>query len=106
MTAVRVLLVQPAYTNTPFDAKLVRTGAPSPAYAERVRVFDEVLAATIRRGDNPGVVAKVILRAATDPRPKLRFTAGPTAGPVSTLRRLVPAHLFDSQIRKLNRLAG
>jgi hypothetical protein len=39
-------------------------------------------------GDDPAVVAKVIVAAATDPKPKLRYTAGPTAGRASTLRRI------------------
>ena len=51
-------------------------------------------------------MAKVIVAAATDAKPKLRYTAGATAGRVSTLRRFVPARVFDKQIRKINRLAG
>jgi hypothetical protein len=50
------------------------------------------------------VIAKVIVAAATDPRPRLRCTAGKGAGRVSTLRRLVPARIFDKQIRKINRM--
>ena len=64
------------------------------------------MAAAIKDGDDPAVVAKVIVAAATDPKPKLRYTAGPRRGRVSTLRRFVPARAFDKQIRKLNRLAG
>jgi hypothetical protein len=60
----------------------------------------------MRAADEPAVVAKVILAAATDPKPKLRYTAGSTAGRVSVLRRVVPPRAFDKQIRKLNRLAG
>jgi hypothetical protein len=48
----------------------------------------------------------VIVAAATDPNPKLRYTVGPRAGRVSTLRRIAPARVFDKQIRKLNRLTG
>jgi hypothetical protein len=52
------------------------------------------------------VVAKVIVTAATDAKPKLRYTAGPLAGRVRTLRRFAPASAFDRRIRKVNRLAG
>jgi hypothetical protein len=48
----------------------------------------------------------VIVTAATDKRPKLRYTAGPPASRVTAARRLVPARLFDQQIRKLNRMPG
>ena len=64
------------------------------------------MATAMEDGDDPATVAKAIVAAATDPKPKLRYTAGPTAGRVSTLRRIVPARAFDRQIRKLNRLAG
>jgi hypothetical protein len=64
------------------------------------------MAGLIKDGDEPATVAKVIVAAATDPKPKLRYTAGPRAGRVSTLRRIVPARAFDKQIRKLNQLAS
>ena len=60
----------------------------------------------MKDGDEPATVANVIAAAATDPKPKLRYTAGPIAGRVNTLRRIVPARAFDKQIRKLNRLPG
>lgn len=44
--------------------------------------------------------------AATDPKPKLRYTAGSTAGNVSVRRRIVPARAFDKSDRKLNRMTG
>ncbi len=102
---VRVLLVQPAVTNTPFDTNLVQADTPLPAYAQR-RIFGDVIAAAMKDGDDPAIVAKVIVAAATDPKPRLRYTAGPAAGRVSTLRRVVPARVSGKQIRELNRLAG
>jgi short-subunit dehydrogenase len=103
---IRVLLVQPAYTKTGFDANAAQPDTPLPLYAERRRVFDEVISAAMKKGDDPAVVAKVIVTAATDRKPKLRYTAGPLASRVSTARRLVPARFFDKQIRKLNRMPG
>jgi NAD(P)-dependent dehydrogenase (short-subunit alcohol dehydrogenase family) len=103
---VRVLLVQPAYTKTGFDANAMQSDMPLPVYAQQRRIFDDVLAAAMKDGDDPAIVAKVIVSAATDSRPKLRYTAGSVAGRVSTLRRIVPARTFDRQIRKLNKLAG
>jgi NAD(P)-dependent dehydrogenase (short-subunit alcohol dehydrogenase family) len=103
---VRVLLVEPAYTKTGFDANAVQAEAPLPIYTQQRQVFDRVLASAMEGGDEPATVAKVIVTAATDPTPKLRYTAGPRAGRVSTLRRIVPARAFDKQIRKLNRLAS
>ena len=103
---VRVVLVEPAYTSTAFDANAVVADDPQPVYAPRRVVFDEVLGEAMKDGDAPTVVAKTIVAAATDPKPRLRYTAGARAGRVSTLRRIAPARLFDGQIRKLNRMAG
>lgn len=58
----------------------------------------------MRGGDDPAVVAKVIVAAAADPKPKLRHPAGSTAARISVLRRLVPARTFDRSVRKLNRM--
>jgi short-subunit dehydrogenase len=103
---VRVLLVQPGYTRTGFDGNSMRADTPLPAYARQRQVFDAVLATAMRGGDDAALVARAVLAAATDPKPKLRYPAGQLAGRVSTLRRLVPARAFDQQIRKRNRLAG
>jgi hypothetical protein len=48
----------------------------------------------------------VIAAAATDPKPKLRYLAGSTAGRVAALRRIVPARAFDKSIRNLKRITG
>src|SRR2546423_13115305 len=80
---VRVLLVEPAYTRTGFDANALQADAPLPIYAERRQVFDGVLARAMEGGDEPTTVATVIVAAATDPKPKLRYTAGSTARRVS-----------------------
>ncbi|MFI0446707.1 oxidoreductase [Actinomadura sp. 6N118] len=101
---VRVLLVQPAFTKTSFDTNAAQPDTPLPVYAERRRVFDEVMADAMKAGDDPAVVAKVIVTAATDNKPKLRYTAGPLASRVTKARRLIPAGVFDKQIRKNNRL--
>ena len=101
---VRVLLVEPAYTRTGFDTNALQPDAPLPVYAERRQVFDGLIATAMASGDDPATVAKAIVAAAIDPKPKLRYTAGSTARRVSALRRFVPARAFDRQIRKLNHL--
>ncbi|MFI0446386.1 oxidoreductase [Actinomadura sp. 6N118] len=100
---VRVLLVEPAWTSTAFDANSVRPDQPQQVYAEQRRVFADYMAEAVKDGDAPAVVAKQIVAAATDAKPKLRYAVG-QSGRVHTLRRLAPASLFDRQIRKLNRL--
>ena len=76
---VRILLVEPGPINTPFGDHSVQGDTPMPLYASGRRTFDEVLAKNTSGGDDPAVVAKVIVAAATDRNPKLRRTAGSTA---------------------------
>jgi NAD(P)-dependent dehydrogenase (short-subunit alcohol dehydrogenase family) len=101
---IRVLLVEPAYTKTSFDTNAAQPDTPVPLYAERRRIFDEVIEAAMKNGDDPAVVADVILTAATHARPKLRYPAGRLATRMSKLRRFAPATTFDKGIRKFNRM--
>jgi len=103
---VRVLLVEPGYTNTAFDANAVAVDEPLALYARRRQASDVLIAAAVRAGDEPSVVSQVILAAATDTHPRLRYPAGPLARRVSKLRRYVPPALFDKQIRKTLQLAA
>lgn len=101
---VRVLLVEPGFTNTGFDANIVPPGATLAVYANERRRAEEVVVESLASGDAPSVVAAAIVRAATDAKPKLRYPAGRQARQLRTLRRVVPARAFDRQIHKFNRL--
>jgi short-subunit dehydrogenase len=103
---VRVLLIEPGYTNTSFDANSAAADEPIALYARRREASDALVAAAVRAGDEPAVVGQVIVAAATDTRPRLRYPAGPLARRVSKLRRYVPPALFDKQIRKQLELAA
>ena len=103
---VRVVLVEPGPTSTPFDGAMVRPEVLLPAYAQQRETFAAVMADSLKDGDLPATVAKVIVAAATDVKPKLRYPVGVTASRVSFLRRFVPARVFDKQIRKISRFAA
>jgi NAD(P)-dependent dehydrogenase (short-subunit alcohol dehydrogenase family) len=103
---VRVLLVEPAYTKTSFDANTVAADEPLPLYARRRQAIDVLNAAAVRAGDEPSVVGEAIVAAATDAHPKLRYPAGTLARRASKLRRYAPPAIFDKQIRKTNQLAA
>jgi short-subunit dehydrogenase len=91
---IRMLLVEPAYTSTSFEASSQAPDSPLPTYAAQRQIARDVLATALRTADDPGVVATVIVKAATDSKHKLRYTAGSMAARVSLLRRIVPlAHL-------------
>jgi NAD(P)-dependent dehydrogenase (short-subunit alcohol dehydrogenase family) len=105
---IRVLLVEPAVTKTGFEAARNSTQPDTPLqfYAEQRQHADDAMTAAIKDGDDPATVARAIVKAATDRKPKLRYTPGSRARQISTLRRIAPARAFDSQIRKFNRLAA
>jgi NAD(P)-dependent dehydrogenase (short-subunit alcohol dehydrogenase family) len=102
---VRALLVEPAYTRTGFEANSAKPDTPLQVYAGQRHVFDRLMTEAIKDGDDPAVVAKAVVAAATDAKPKPRYTAGPLAGRARLLR-FAPAWAFDRQIRKMNKLAG
>ena len=101
---VRVLLVEPGYTKTPFDSNMSPADQPLPLYARRRDLVSEQLARSLEDGDDPSVVADSVVAAVTDARPELRYPAGKAARRASAARRYAPARFFDKQIRKLNRL--
>ncbi|MFJ7146748.1 oxidoreductase [Streptomyces sp. NPDC100445] len=103
---VRMLLVEPACTSTSFEASSMEPDSPLSIYAAQREVSRDVPATAVRNADDPDVVAKMIVAASTDSKPRLRYTAGSMAKQVSVLRRIVPSRAFDRQMRKLNRLAG
>jgi short-subunit dehydrogenase len=103
---VRVLLVEPAYTRTSFDANAVAVDEPLALYARRRAAIEALIADAVKAGDEPSLVGETIVAAATDTRPKLRYPAGTLARRVSKLRRYAPRALFDKQIRKTNQLAA
>ena len=100
---VRALLVEPAYTSTAFESNSLRPDLPLRVYAEQRDVVEQLMADQVKGGDDPALVAKAIVAASTDSKPKMRYPVG-MAGRVSIMRRLVPSRIFDRQVRKLNRL--
>jgi hypothetical protein len=54
----------------------------------------------IETGDDPSVVAEVVLKAASADHPKLRYTAGGLANRLRLLRRYAPAGMTDAGVRK------
>src|SRR6202012_1966128 len=101
---VRVTVVEPGYTNTSFEANATDADSLIGSYGQvRVHV-KRVLAQSVRGGDDPEVVARVVLKAATSRIPKVRYPAGPLARRLALLKRLAPAGLLDKGIRDANKL--
>ena len=101
---IRVSIIEPAYTQTPFDANFMEPDAKLDEYREVRAAVNKRVKEVMATAEQPGVVADVVLQAASAAHPKLRYTAGPLANRLRLLRRFAPAGLVDSGVRRDLRL--
>ena len=101
---IRVSVIEPAYTKTPFDANLLEPDAKLDEYREIRAAVTRRVKEVMATADQPGVVAEVVLKAANAAHPKPRYTAGGLASRLRLLRRFAPASMVDAGIRKDLRL--
>lgn len=101
---IRVVLVEPGFTRTAFEASITNPDQPLTVYdsvrtdmANRTRNW-------VNAGDAPKVVADMVLKAATATVPRRRYTAGKQANQVRFLRRFLPEALVDKSLRQFNQL--
>ena len=102
---IRSIVIEPAYTRTPFEANLMEPDAKLAAYDEVRNAVARRIAQVMESAEGPSVVAQAVLKAAQAQRPKLRYTAGRLAGRLRLLRTLAPAGMVDAGLRKDLRLA-
>jgi NAD(P)-dependent dehydrogenase (short-subunit alcohol dehydrogenase family) len=97
---IRVSVVEPAYTKTQIDANALEADSKLDEYREVRAALGRLLPRLIAAGDEPTVVADLVLEAASAARPRLRYTAGGMAGRLRFLRRFAPAGVVDAGIRR------
>ncbi|OBK99127.1 short-chain dehydrogenase/reductase [Mycobacterium sp. 1245499.0] len=102
---IRVLLVEPGGTRTGFDDNTAKPDNPLAAYERQRERSNQAVGEQVNNGDDPVVVAKVIVAAATDSKPKPRYPAG-SARQLSMMRRFAPRGIFDKQLRKSLAIQG
>src|SRR5213075_3115476 len=100
---IRVSVIEPANTNTKFDANLLQPDAKLDEYREVRAALARQMEALVDSGEKPSVVADTVLKAALAARPKLRYPVGKGVT-LSRLRRFAPVALFDRAIRKESQL--
>ncbi len=101
---IRVAVIEPAYTRTPFDANFMEPDAMLDAYQDSRVAVNRRIKQVMETADGPAVVAEVVLKAASAANPKLRYTAGALAKRLRLLRTYAPNGLVDAGIRKDLRL--
>jgi short-subunit dehydrogenase len=97
---IRVSVIEPAYTKTQFEAHLLEADSKLDEYRGVRAAVGKRLRELVAAAGNPGVVADIVLQAATAARPKLRYTAGGFASRLRWLRRFAPAGVLDAGIRR------
>jgi NAD(P)-dependent dehydrogenase (short-subunit alcohol dehydrogenase family) len=101
---IRVSVIEPAYTKTPFDANFMEPDAKLDEYREGRAGVNKRVNEIMATAEQPGVVADTVLTAANAAHPKVRYAAGRLAKRLRFLRRFAPAGLVDAGIRKDLRL--
>jgi NAD(P)-dependent dehydrogenase (short-subunit alcohol dehydrogenase family) len=101
---IRVSVIEPAYTKTPFDANFMEPDAKLDEYREARTGVSKRVTEVMATAESPGVVADAVLKAANAARPKIRYPAGRLANRLRWLRRFAPAGMVDAGIRKDLRL--
>jgi NAD(P)-dependent dehydrogenase (short-subunit alcohol dehydrogenase family) len=97
---IRVSVIEPAYTKTLFEVNSLEPDAKLDEYLDVRTALGKLMPQKIAAGDEPSVVAEVVLKAASAARPKIRYTAGGAANRLRLLRTFAPASLVDAGIRK------
>lgn len=101
---IRVSVIEPAYTKTPFDANLIEPDSKIEEYREAREGVNKRVNEVMATAEPPGVVAETVLKAANAAHPKLRYAAGSLAKRLQFLRRFAPAFAVDAGLRKDLRL--
>jgi NAD(P)-dependent dehydrogenase (short-subunit alcohol dehydrogenase family) len=96
---VRVVLLEPTFTNTKLDVNAAHTEAPLGVYEKQAYATIETVQAQIKSAPSPQLIAKKILAAINGPY-RMRQPAGGNATLLSRLRRFMPANAVDSSLRK------
>lgn len=97
---IRTVMVEPAHTRTGFESNLLHADRKLDDHGPARNRAEAQLRTVMEKADTPETVAAVVLRAARDDNPQLRYTARRVARHVSLLRRFVPARAFDKSLRK------
>ena len=101
---IRVSVVEPANTQTQFEANLLEADSKLDEYREARAAVGKRLTELIANADRPAIVADAVLKAATAVRPRVRYTAGGRAHRLGLLRRFAPAGAVDAGVRMNLRL--
>jgi short-subunit dehydrogenase len=97
---VRVAVIEPAATQTSFEASTTLADKPLSAYSASRAKYLVAFEKTMEAGDAAQSVADTILRAANDKTHSLHYPSGRAAKQLAVIRRYLPRSIFDKALRK------
>lgn len=97
---VRVSLIEPGTVKGNFDQSALEPDMKTAEYDGARAWVHGFIKKALPTAVTPEEVADAVLRAATEPRHRLRYPVGKVAKQVGLLRRLMPARLFDKALRQ------
>lgn len=102
---IRALLVEPTFTKTNLGSHGMMVQNSLDAYSKEKKAVTGIIQRSIENGTDPRAVAETVLRALTDPSPRLRYPVA-EGRKLALLRRLIPPAFFDGTFRKQFGLAA
>ncbi len=97
---IRAIIVEPGYIRTEIGRKSQGVKTHLEAYKPDYKAATSRAVHEIETGDSTEAVARVVLKAATEPFPGFRYTAGRGAGTLRLLHWTLPGTMFDQGVRK------
>ena len=101
---IRVSVIEPAYTKTPFDANFLEPDATLDEYREVRAAVNKRVKEVMATADQPRVVAEVVLESGQRGAPEAPIHGRWSRGPPAVPSHVLPAGLMDAGIRKDLRL--
>ena len=102
---IRACIIEPGVTKSDFEQNTVAAHRRLPAYDVGRTSAQGAMQAMLGNADDPAVVAKAVVSAATQAKPRLRYPTG-SARRVALFRRILPAPVFDRQLNQMMGLPG
>lgn len=97
---IKVSLIEPGYFKTNFNQAMSQNTFTYADYDTVRDVLRSSISQSIARGENPDLVARMIVSVAKSQSPRLRYRVGNDAQWVPRLRAILPDRLFRFGARK------
>lgn len=97
---VAVSLIEPGDLSTEFNDRMEWSDDAESVYGERIRRAERTIRESLPRAPEPELAARVIARALTARRPRVRYPVGPQSRLVPIGRRLLPDWLMLRLVRR------